>query len=275
MSYTPGRVLAFDSGIGGLGVVQALRTTLPDDTLIDYLADNALFPYGEQEDSLLVARIVALMEERITSLCPDVVLIACNTASTLALDALRARFEVPFVGCVPPIRWAARISETRVFGLLATRSTARRPYLRSLRDSYASDCEMIVHGARTLADLAEQAFLGHAIDDTLVAKELRHLFDAPMGDRIDTIGLGCTHYTFLTDAFLRVCPPGINWLDPAIPVAQQVNRVLESRRPRPDRDNRAETLALTGPATDTVALKQAVTRLGYHSIDVLSGAPAP
>ncbi|NVN43139.1 aspartate/glutamate racemase family protein [Asaia siamensis] len=275
LSLPPGRVLAFDSGIGGLAVVQALRTTLPEDTRIDYLADNALFPYGEQEDSLLVTRLLSLMEERIAHLRPDVVLIACNTASTIALDALRARFDVPFVGCVPPVRWAARISQSRVFGLLATRGTARRPYLRSLRDSYAADCEMIVHGARTLADLAEQAFLGRPVDDALVAGELRHLFEAPQGQKIDTIGLGCTHYTFLTDAFLRLCPPDINWLDPAVPVAQQVNRVLEMRREQPGRSDLPESLTLTGPAADSTALKQAIARLGYHDITLLEGALTP
>ena len=270
MPLPPGRVLAFDSGIGGLGVVQALRTTLPPETRIDYLADNALFPYGEQEDSLLVARILALMEERIARLRPDVVLIACNTASTIALDALRERFDVPFVGCVPPVRWAGRVSKTRVFGLLSTRGTARRPYLRSLRDDYASDCEMIVHGARMLADLAEKAFLGHTIDDRLVAEELRHLFDAPNGDRIDTIGLGCTHYTFLAETFLRLGPSGISWLDPALPVAQQVRRLLDMRSIGKQDNDLPESLSLTAPPMDDCALRQAVLRLGYEDIAILA-----
>lgn len=269
MPPSPGRVLTFDSGIGGLGVVQALRTTLPAGTRIDYLADNALFPYGEQEDSLLVARILYLLEAHIGALRPDVVVIACNTASTIALEALRARFAVPFVGCVPPVRWAARVSKTRVFGLLSTRGTARRPYLRSLRDTYAADCDMIVHGARMLADLAEQAFLGRPVDEQCVAGEIRHLFEAPNGGRIDTIGLGCTHYTFLAEAFQRLSPPGINWLDPAIPVAQQVSRVLEARQTHRARHELPESLSLTGPPPDIRALALAVARLGYHTISVL------
>ncbi|GBQ92088.1 glutamate racemase [Asaia krungthepensis] len=272
MPLPPGRVLAFDSGIGGLGVVQALRTTLPPGTRIDYLADNALFPYGEQEDPVLVARILSLMEDRIARVRPDVVLIACNTASTIALDALRARFAVPFVGCVPPVRWAARVSQTRVFGLLSTRGTARRPYLRSLRDTYAADCEMIVHGARALADLAEKAYLGEAVDDRLVAEELRHLFEAPNGERIDTIGLGCTHYTFLNEAFLRLCPPDIHWLDPAIPVAQQVGRILDQRSPSASGTDLPETLCLTGPTPTQEALEKAVARLGYNKITIVEHA---
>lgn len=265
----PGRVLAFDSGIGGLAVVQALRATLPPETRIDYLADNALFPYGEQDDAVLVARTLALLEERITALSPDVVLIACNTVSTLALRALRDRFAVPFVGCVPPVRWAARVSRTRVFGLLATRGTARRPYLHSLQQDYAADCHMIVHGARGLADLAERAFLGHDISDSLVKDELRNLFERERGDEIDTIGLGCTHYTFLTETLIRLSPPDITWLDPAIAVAHQVNRVLELRPHSAEARSDRETLAFTGPAPDQAALGLAVRRLGYDQIVVL------
>jgi len=254
--------------------VQALRSTLPGDTRIDYLADNALFPYGEQEDTLLVTRLVSLIGERIARLRPDVVLIACNTASTIALDALRQNFDVPFVGCVPPVRWAARVTQSRVFGLLSTRGTARRPYLRSLRDTYAADCEMIVHGARALADLAEQAFLGYSVNDALVAEELRHLFEAPMGNRIDTIGLGCTHYTFLTESFRRLCPPEIHLLDPALPVAQQVGRILAMQTVCPEREDCPETLTLTGHPVDSVALKRAIARLGYDDITVLENVDA-
>ncbi|GBQ16218.1 glutamate racemase [Swaminathania salitolerans] len=271
MNHSAGRVLAFDSGIGGLGVVRALRDTLPSDTHIDYLADNALFPYGEQDDARLIARIIALLDAQIARLQPDVVLIACNTASTIALDPLRARFGTPFVGCVPPVRWAARVSRSRVFGVLATRGTARRPYLRALQEAYASDCEMIVHGARALADLAERAFLGQRIEDAAILDELAHLFSAPSGERIDTVGLGCTHYTFLAEAFARLSPPDVAWLDPALPVAQQVRRVLEDRPPA-KRAMRAEEMCLTAPPPDREALDRAVNRLGYERVAILDGA---
>ncbi|MFT8887090.1 MAG: glutamate racemase, partial [Acetobacter papayae] len=99
---SPHHVLAFDSGIGGLGIVRALRAHAPA-ARVDYLADTAVFPYGEQEDQFLVNRIVTLIGEAITRHRPQVVVIACNTASTLALSALRAAYPAtPFVGCVPP-----------------------------------------------------------------------------------------------------------------------------------------------------------------------------
>ena len=149
------RLLAFDSGIGGLSVVRELRALLPG-MPIDYLADNAVFPYGELPDAVLVARVLELLDAAIEQRRPDAVVIACNTASTTALDALRARHRVPFIGCVPPIKWAAAVSRTRHIGLLATSATVRRPYLRTLQARFAPDCTLIAHGARGLADIAEK-----------------------------------------------------------------------------------------------------------------------
>ncbi|MCQ9154864.1 aspartate/glutamate racemase family protein [Acidomonas methanolica] len=275
----PGRVLAFDSGIGGLGVVRALRAALPAGTVIDYLADNALFPYGEQPDDRLVARIVALIGAAIADRRPDVVLIACNTASTLALASLRMRYDLPFVGCVPPVRWAARVSTSRVIGILATAATARRPYLRALRDEFAPDCTLLTHGARGLADLAERSFLGTAVPDELVARELDSLFSQPEGARIDAVGLGCTHYTFLADAFARLSPPGVHWLDPADAVAHRVATVLAPRSSVAGDLTAGDTLPflpeemlLTGPPPDAEALDRAVRRIGYHGFRVLTPA---
>ncbi|WP_415521001.1 glutamate racemase, partial [Gluconobacter oxydans] len=220
-----------------MGVVQALRDLLPA-LHIDYLADTALFPYGEQPDDLLTSRIVSLLVAACERLQPDVLVIACNTASTIALPALRQRLNIPIVGCVPPIRWAGRVSESRVIGLLSTSATARRPYILQLHRDFAPDCRLITHGARRLADLAERAFLGEVTADSDVQYELTCLFSQPHGSEIDTVGLGCTHYTFLMDAFERLSPPGITWLDPAPAVARQVRTVLQdapcsSAPPRP------------------------------------------
>ncbi|CAI9120696.1 glutamate racemase [Brytella acorum] len=278
MSIRPrGRVLAFDSGIGGLGVVRALREALPQGTKVDYLADNALFPYGEQDDDLLVSRLLTLIGEQIEARRPDLVLIACNTASTLALEPLRARFSVPFVGCVPPVRWAARVSISRVIGILATAATVRRPYLGSLHRAYATDCIMITHGARGLADLAERAFLGEDIPEVLVSRELAALFGQLGGEDIDTVGLGCTHYTFLTQTFARLGPAHVTWLDPAASVARQAATVLEQhcdshsvRAPR----EAEEEMILTAPPPEPERLRAAIARMGYGGFTVLE-RPAP
>lgn len=219
------RILVFDSGIGGLGVVQALRSLAPSLT-IDYLADTALFPYGEQPDDILRERIADLVCKACDTLEPALAIIACNTASTLVLPILRERLDLPVVGCVPPIRWAGRVSASRTIGLLATSATARRPYLKQLHDEFATDCRLLIHGSRHLANLAERAFRGEQLDPAEVQQELTCLFQQPGGNDIDAVGLGCTHYTFLLPYFQRLGPAGIMWLDPAPAVAQQALRRL-------------------------------------------------
>ncbi|GBQ98295.1 glutamate racemase [Gluconacetobacter liquefaciens] len=258
------RILAFDSGIGGFGIVRALRGRLPG-TPVDYLADTAIYPYGEQEDAALIARVVTLMGEAIASLAPDLVVIACNTASTLALGALRERYDIPFVGCVPPIKWAAELSRTRTVGLLATRATVRRPYLRALQQRYAPDCTLLAHGARGLADLAERAFRGHAAPPDIVQRELAALFEQPGGDRIDVVGIGCTHYTFLMDAFRAASPPGMIWLDPADAVARQAATVLQTLPPQPEALHRRDRAFFTTMPAEPARMTTAMAALGYSA----------
>lgn len=200
-------LLAFDSGIGGYGIVGALRARLPG-ARITMLADNAFYPYGEVTDAALVARIGHVIAEAIRRFAPDAVVIACNTASTVALAPLRARFALPFIGCVPPIKWAASISRTRTIGLLATAATVRRPYLSDLARRFAPDCRLIAHGARGLADMAEAAFREQPIDHGALRSELDALFGQEGGGAVDVVCIGCTHYSFLLDALCEASRPG-------------------------------------------------------------------
>lgn len=276
-SFTPssakGRILAFDSGIGGLGIVAALRRRLPE-ACISYIADTALFPYGEQEDAALCAHIVALLKEAIDTCRPDVVVIACNTASTLALGALRkACPETPFVGCVPAIRWASRISQSRVIGLLATRATVRRPYIDSLRQQFAPDCTLIAHGARHLADYAEEAFRGKMPAPHLIKQEVAGLFGQPEGDRIDTVALGCTHYTFLLEALRAASPDHVVWLDPADAVARQTVTILEAMEASPPLHDSEEHLWFTAPPVDVIELEAHLRPFGYAHAEQWTTGP--
>ncbi len=190
------------------------------------LADNAFYPYGEVADAALIARIEKVIAGALVRFAPDAVVIACNTASTVALETLRARFGQPFIGCVPPIKWAASISRTRTIGLLATAATVRRPYLTDLARRFAADCRLIAYGARGLADLAEAAFRGQPIDREAIRRELAGLLEQDGGGDIDTICIGCTHYSFLLDPLRDASPAGITWLDPAEAVARRVQTVL-------------------------------------------------
>ncbi len=268
------RLLAFDSGIGGLSVVRELRALLPD-VPIDYLADNAVFPYGELPDAVLVARVLELLDVAIDRLRPDAVVVACNTASTTALDALRARHALPFVGCVPPIKWAAAVSRTRHIGLLATSATVRRPYLRALQARFAPDCTLLAHGARGLADIAEAAFRHRPIDRDAIRRELDGLFNQPGGDRIDVVGISCTHYSFLLEPLQALSPVDVTWLDPAAAVARRTRTVLDEL---PSGGAGGATGGqgrawFTGPAQDPDRLQAGLAGFGYDAMALFEAAP--
>jgi len=255
-------LLAFDSGIGGYGIVGALRARMPA-ARITTLADNAFYPYGEMPDAALIARIGDVIGRAIRQFEPDAVVIACNTASTMALAALRERFDLPFIGCVPPIKWAASLSRTRTIGLLATAATVRRPYLRDLAARFAPDCRLLAHGARGLADLAEAAFRDQPIDSEAISRELATLFGQEGGDAIDTVCIGCTHYSFLLDALRKASPDGIVWLDPAEAVARRTEAVLAGMSLRTDGDGGGEALFTAQPFASE-PLGRSLLRFGYH-----------
>lgn len=214
-------LLVFDSGIGGLGVVAALNQLTPGLPL-SYLADNGFFPYGEKPDEILLPHILNVLGTAIAREQPDAVVIACNTASTIALPALRAAFALPFIGCVPPIKPAAAASRSRTIGVLATAATVRRPYLNGLIAQFAPDCRVLSLGTPALAELAEQKFRGAEVD---VSTAVAPLFKQPGGAEIDAIALGCTHYTFLLPE-LQALRPQISWHDPALPVARQTLKII-------------------------------------------------
>ena len=262
----PYRVLAFDSGIGGLGIVRAIRALCPH-IQVDYLADTAVFPYGEQDDALLTERIISLVRLAVARLRPQAVIIACNTASTLALDALRAACpSIPFVGCVPPIRWAARQTTTGVIGLLATRATIRRPYLSRLHALYAPQCTLIAHAAPRLASYAERVFRGQSVPEDDIYKDIEGLFQHPESARLDTVGLGCTHYTFVLDLLRKLAPPGINWLDPAGAVARQTCAVLQALPPTQASNPCPEQAWFTACPQDAQALAAQLPAYGFEGI---------
>ena len=263
-------LLAFDSGIGGYGIVGALRARLPG-ARITMLADNAFYPYGEVTDAALVARIEHVIACAVRRFTPDAVVIACNTASTVALAALRARFELPFIGCVPPVKWAASLSRTRCIGLLATAATVRRPYLSDLARRFAPDCRLVAHGARGLADMAEAAFRGQSIDRAALGRELDALFGQDGGDAIDVVCIGCTHYSFLLDALRAASPAGIAWLDPAEAVARRTEAVLAglSLAGADSGPGGGEAL-FTAPPSAADALCRGLARFGYAGFSLFA-----
>ena len=252
-------LLVFDSGIGGLGVVAEIRRLLPRAGLT-YLADDEFYPYGEKPDDALLARILTVVGKGIAAARPNAVVIACNTASTVALGHLREAFALPFIGCVPPVKPAAVASRARHIGLLATAATIRRPYLTGLIEKFADGCTVYTHGTPVLADLAERKFRTGTLDPDAVAQAIAPLFARRGAEQIDAIALGCTHYTFLLPEFSAL-RPGIGWFDPAGPVARQTVAVTEKLRASPVGEL-AGTALFTGEAPGG-ALAARLTEFGF------------
>ena len=217
----PPTILVFDSGLGGLTVFREIMKARPDARFI-YVADDAVFPYGAIEETALVARIVAVMASLIEALRPDLVVIACNTASTIALASLRARFSVPFVGTVPAIKPACAASKTKRVSVLGTEATVKREYTKALIREFAADCQVTLVGSARLAGLAEASLAGEAIADEAVATEIAPCFVDDGIARTDTVVLACTHYPLLADRLARLAPWPVNFIDPAPAIARRV-----------------------------------------------------
>ena len=189
-------ILMLDSGVGGLSVLGDVRALLPAID-ISYVADNAGFPYGTKTEMEVATRVCALLGRLTERLAPDLLVIACNTASTIALAHARAVLDVPVVGTVPAIKPAASRSCTRVIGVLGTQATVRQPYVDRLSADHAADCTVLRHGSARLVELAEAYLRGRAVTAADVAPELAGLIGQPGGDRIDQVVLACTHFPLL------------------------------------------------------------------------------
>ena len=219
----------FDSGLGGLTVYAEVAKLGPAADLF-YVADDAGFPYGAWREPDLVARIVTVISNLISELRPDLVVIACNTASTLVLPNLRGAFpDVPFVGTVPAIKPAAARSRSKLISVLATPGTVARDYTRALIDSFAGDCQVTLVGSTRLASLAEAAMAEAAVADMDVAAEILPCFVDLGGRRTDCVVLACTHYPLLLPRLERLAPWTVDWIDPAPAIARRVEAVLNER----------------------------------------------
>jgi glutamate racemase len=221
----PPRVLVFDSGTGGLTVANALRQHLPDAHLI-YCADNAAFPYGAWKEPDLIQRIVLVMGQLIELVQPDVVVIACNTASTIAMIPVRRAYALPFVGTVPAIKPAAAMTKTGIIGVLATPGTVSREYTHNLVETYASHCTVLLHGAKNLARIAEEKLMGQPTDPHAVLAEIAPAFHQLEDRRTDVVVLGCTHYPLLLEEMRAVAPWEVTYIDPAPAIARRTGDVL-------------------------------------------------
>jgi glutamate racemase len=218
-------ILVFDSGLGGLTVYREIAAVRPDANFV-YLADDAAFPYGAVAEPALIARLVALLDDAIAAHKPDLVVIACNTASTIALPELRKKFTVPFVGTVPAIKPACAASQTRRVAVLGTEATVKREYTRALIRDHGQGCEVDLVGAKQLATYAEAELRGEPVSDAALLAEIDPCFRDD-GNRTDTVVLACTHYPLLIARLEQIAPWPVNFIDPAPAIARRVANLLE------------------------------------------------
>ncbi|MBY0381980.1 MAG: glutamate racemase [Xanthobacteraceae bacterium] len=251
MSKEP-TILVFDSGLGGLTVLREIVAARPD-AAYTYVADDAFFPYGQHTEEEIIGRVVPLIGELIGRHPPDLVVIACNTASTLVMSHLREAYSVPFVGTVPAIKPACALSKTKRVSVLGTRGTVKREYTKSLIRDFAHDCDVTLIGAENLATLAEAALRGEAVSDEAIHAEIAPCFID--GDaRTDTVVLACTHYPLLLEQIVRVAPWPVDWVDPAPAIARRVEHLLQTRK-NDDAPSSAQFLLTSGRALSPVLAK--------------------
>ena len=255
---TPMNILVFDSGLGGLTVFREVAKARPDARYL-YIADDAFFPYNDRGEADLVTRVVVLIGELIEAHSPDLIVIACNTASTLVLPQLRRHFTVPFVGTVPAIKPACATSVSKRVTVLGTQATVSREYTRALIRDFANGADVALVGSARLAACAEAELKGTPEVDQLIAEEIAPCFIDAGGRRTDTIVLACTHYPLLLERMTRLAPWPVTFIDPAPAIARRVldlNGAPSSAPPSPAR------IAFTSGAAPSAALAAALQRFG-------------
>ena len=259
-------LLLFDSGVGGLSVLAEVRAALPNAPIV-YVADNGGFPYGTKTEAEISARVPALLGRLAERYRPRPIVIACNTASTIALAGVRTALDLPIVGTVPAIKPAAEQSQTRVIGVLGTNATVRQPYVDDLSAKFASDCRVLRHGSAELVQLAEASLRGEPTPDSAYAGVMAGLFDQQGGDRMDVIVLACTHFPLVADRLAAAAPRPVEFVDGAKGIARRVSFLT---RDQSWPDTLPSGIAVfTAPTDLPEGLRASLARFGLTKIEQL------
>ena len=213
-------ILFLDSGVGGLSVLEPTRKLLPNAPIV-YVADNAGYPYGRRSEQEIASRVPALLGRLVERFRPRLAVIACNTASTIALDHVRGALDLPVVGTVPAIKPAAELSKSRVIGVLGTEATVRQAYVDNLAAEFAADCAIVRLGSPELVDLAEAKLAGEAVSVEQVRAAALPMFAGTSGGEIDVGVLACTHFPLLRGE-LEAAFPGVTWIDGGDGIARRI-----------------------------------------------------
>ena len=258
-------ILYFDSGVGGLSVLGPTRALLPQASVV-YVADSAGFPYGTRSEAEIAARVPALLGRLAERYHPRLIVIACNTASTIALAHVRAALDVPIVGTVPAIKPAAALSRTRTIGVLGTDATVRQPYVDDLAARFAADCRVIRYGSAELVALAEAKLHGETVDPARYAAVLDGLLGQPGGEAIDVVVNACTHFPLVAENLAAAAPRPLAFVDGSDGIARRVRHLTEGQ----DWPDAVEGVAVFTRLGDAErALAPALARYGLAAIESL------
>ncbi len=220
------RILVFDSGVGGLSVAREIQQRLPWLPLV-YASDNGFFPYGTKGETELIARVDQVMRQLLAHYPADILVIACNTASTLTLPHLRSHLSLPIVGVVPAIKPAASGTRTGVIGLLATPATIARPYTHELIREYASQCQVLTLGSSELVEIAEQKLRAETVDTQLISRIVQQLLQQDRAAQMDKLVLACTHFPLLKQELAPLLPSAVEMIDSGEAIARRVEHLCQ------------------------------------------------
>ena len=253
-------ILMIDSGFGGLTIYDAVRARLPEAPII-YAADLAGLPYGTKSEAEVAARVCGLLGRMSERYAPRLAVIACNTASTIALSMVRDVLEIPIVGTVPAIKPAAAATRTGVIGVLGTAATIRQPYVDDLETQFAAGKTLVRHAAPELVLLAEAKLRGEEVRTDAVAAAVDGLLEN-VGGRMDTVVLACTHFPLLGEELHSVFGPDVALIDGAPGIARRVEYLLTDQSVA----NGPSSVVATGPSDKLNAYAPALQKRGFTTI---------
>ncbi len=260
-------ILFLDSGVGGLSVLDAVAARLPAAPLV-YCADTAGFPYGTKSEAEVSARVAGLLGRLVERLRPRLAVIACNTASTIALSFVRGVIgNMPVVGTVPAIKPAAEATRTGVIGVLGTEATVRQPYVDELSAAHAAHCTVLRHGSAELVEAAEAKLAGARPDPGIFARALGGLLAQPGAERLDMVVLACTHFPLVEGELAAAAPRPLGFVQGADGIARRVVHLLaDADLPGARHEGR---LIATGPLEPLASLAPAFHKRGLTRWETL------
>ncbi len=258
-------ILIFDSGVGGLSILAHIRALLPLAPIV-YAADNAGHPYGTKSEAEIAARVPALLGRLVERYRPRIIVIACNTAATIALAHVRAALDLPVVGTVPAIKPAALASKNRAIGVLGTKATVRQPYVDKLVEEFGGDCIVIRHGSAELVGMAEAKLRGTPPDPDAMAAVMDMLFSQDGGNKVDQLVLACTHFPLLATEIAAASPAGVTLVDSGEGIARRTAHLTQGQDWPDVPTGRA---VFTRAGNDVDLLRPALADYGLTEIDIL------